>query len=330
MPAQFTHINILCATDNNYAPYCGVMLTSLFESNKGSRFEVWNLIDGDLSEENRQKFEELACQYKNVIHLVAMDNERLRNCPINRLNNEDTHKYITLPTYYRLLATELLPEEVHKVIYLDCDIAVNGDITPLWNVDLTDKAIACVRDCYVFDKQIDERLGYPSEAGYFNAGVAVYNLDYWRKEHVSERIFDYIKEKGSQLKFMDQDAVNGELWAEKTFVPERFNFQVVYFHPIAWQYYTQEFKQVLLDECKKAVIIHYCFVLKAWDFRYWGGPFYAVWDKYRRMSLWRNAHITRPLRTYGKFLLKRLLCPNRLRKQRRSIWVVLPENEMCF
>ena len=25
-------INILCATDDNYVPYCGIMLTSLFEN----------------------------------------------------------------------------------------------------------------------------------------------------------------------------------------------------------------------------------------------------------------------------------------------------------
>ena len=31
-----TPINILCATDNGYAPYCGIMLTSLLENNKES------------------------------------------------------------------------------------------------------------------------------------------------------------------------------------------------------------------------------------------------------------------------------------------------------
>ena len=29
-------INILCATDDNYVPYCGIMLTSVFDNNKDS------------------------------------------------------------------------------------------------------------------------------------------------------------------------------------------------------------------------------------------------------------------------------------------------------
>lgn len=34
-------INILCATDDNYAPYCGVMLTSLLENNKQYNIDIY-------------------------------------------------------------------------------------------------------------------------------------------------------------------------------------------------------------------------------------------------------------------------------------------------
>lgn len=323
-------INILCGTDNNYAPYCGIMLTSLFESNMDSQFEVWTLVDGELAEDNAKKWERLEQKYGHSLHLITMDNERLKDCPINKLNNGETHTYVTLPTYYRLLAAELLPESVHKVIYLDCDIAINGNIIPLWETDLTDKAIACVRDCYVLDKQTDQRLDYPKEKGYFNAGMVVLNLDYWRINKVSDRVFDFIREKADKLKYMDQDALNGALWAEKVFVPERFNFQVVYFAPYFWQDYSEDFQRTLLDECKQAVVIHYCCILKAWDFRYYGGPYYDVWEKYRKKSLWRSAHITKPLRTYAKFVFIRLMFQKKLMKQRQSIWVVNPENEVCY
>lgn len=323
-------INILCGTDNNYAPYYGIMLTSLFECNKEYAFDVYVFVSGDLSEVNRKKFKKLEQKYGDRIVLMTIDADRLKDCPVRELDDSGTCAYLNQTAYYRLLAAELLPASVKKIIYLDGDIVINGDVRPLWNVDLTDKAIACVGDCDVADKEIEKRLGYAPDKGYFNAGVAVYNLDYWRKERVSDRIFAYIKERKEQLKYMDQDAVNGVLWAEKVLLPERFNFQTPYFAPYFWIDYTEDFRRALLDECKKAVVIHYCCALKVWDFRYWGGPFYAVWNKYRKMSFWRNAHIIRPLRTYGKFLFNRLLNPNKLKKQRRSIWVVLPENEMCY
>ena len=52
-------INIVCATDNNYAPYCGIMLTSLFESNKDCVFSVYVLINGDFSSQNKRKYKML-------------------------------------------------------------------------------------------------------------------------------------------------------------------------------------------------------------------------------------------------------------------------------
>ena len=47
-------INILCATDNNYAPYCGIMLTSLFDSNRDCHFVVYIFQDGSMSEVNKK------------------------------------------------------------------------------------------------------------------------------------------------------------------------------------------------------------------------------------------------------------------------------------
>ena len=55
MKGNSERINILCATDNNYAPYCGIMLTSLFESNRDCGFNVFVFVDGCLSNAN-QKF----------------------------------------------------------------------------------------------------------------------------------------------------------------------------------------------------------------------------------------------------------------------------------
>ena len=37
-------INILCATDEKYAPYCGVMLTSFLENHKAFHTEVFIIV----------------------------------------------------------------------------------------------------------------------------------------------------------------------------------------------------------------------------------------------------------------------------------------------
>ena len=48
-------MNILCATDDNYAPYCGVMLTSFLENHNGFHTEVYIIVKNRLKEENRLK-----------------------------------------------------------------------------------------------------------------------------------------------------------------------------------------------------------------------------------------------------------------------------------
>lgn len=321
-------ISILCATDDNYAPYCGIMLTSLFESNRESMFEVYVLLDGSLSNVNAGKYRELEEKYGCSIALLTVDNQLLERCPINQSNNVDNHSWVTKPTYYRLLAAELLPQTVRKVLYLDCDIVVDGDIRPLWNVDLSGKAIAGIPDC---DGEGNcSRMGYSKQDGYFNAGVAVYNLEYWRNNNTTAAFFNYIEENGSQLLLMDQDVVNGVLHDKKQWAPERFNFQVSFFDLLFWDGYSESYRNTIISECKKAAIIHYCGALKPWDFRYFGCPFYAIWDRYRKMSLWPKSIVTKPLDKYLKSLMKKTLFPKSFKKKKQMVWTVIPGNKFCF
>ena len=328
MNNQDTHISVLCATDNNYAPYCGIMLTSLFESNKDCRFQVFVFVDGVVSESNSRKFRGLGEKYNSEVNLVNIDNRMLEDFPVNSQRDVDNHVWVTLPTYYRLLAARLLPPTVHRVLYLDCDVAVVGDIKPFWNLDLSGKAIAGITDC---DGQGNgSRLGLPPECVYINAGVALYNLDYWRENHVEDAFFGYIRDNGSRLLLMDQDVVNGVLHDKMSVVSERYNMQVAFFSPMFWNQYSETERERILDENKAAVVIHYCGGIKPWDFRYYGCPYYAEWERFRKMSLWRKSHVTRPKGMYFKFLLRKHLFSRKLKQKRQSAWVVIPENRACF
>ena len=321
-------VNVLCATDNNYAPYCGIMLTSLFESNRDCRFNVFVFVDGCLSDINQKKFKKLEQRYECVVNIMTIDDRLLENCPINNQKNVDNHSWVSKPTYYRLLASDILPKDIQKVIYLDCDIAVVGDIKPLWNVNLTGKAIAGVTDCD--EEKNCNRLGIPSHCTYINAGVALYNLDYWRENHLSARFFEYIREHEARLLLMDQDVVNGVLYGKMQILPERYNFQVAFFTKEYWKSYSEAFQRMLLSENKEAAIIHYVGGIKPWDYRYFGFPYYAAWDKCRKKSLWKRNHITKPLITYIKFVVKKTVFSKSLKVKRQVIWTVLPENEFCF
>ena len=94
-----------------------------------------------------------------------MDSTLIDNLPLSKAEGLN---HISKATYYRLLIADILPKEIDRVLYLDCDIIVNDSLEELWGIDMTGKAIAASpqigsgHDC--------ERLGYPIEDGYFNAG----------------------------------------------------------------------------------------------------------------------------------------------------------------
>ena len=314
-------INILCATDNNYAPYCGIMLTSLFESNKDSHFNVFVFVDSDISESNKKSFLKLGRKYGHGIELKSIDESRVSGYPIRDDSN------ITRPTYYRLLAADLLPECVHRIIYLDCDVIVKGDIKSLWKVDLEGVAIAGVKDYYLCKFGRGWRPDTPHD--YFNAGVMVLNLDFWRMNGVSRCVFDYLWENRNdkaKLYYMDQDALNAMLYNKKALLPERFNYQVGMFENDMWQYYSEDQKSVFIEEGKFISVIHYLGI-KPWKTKMMG-PFFYEWERIRRKSLWPHCRVRLPLKKRVKFFIKRVFFPNLMEKQRLETWYVTDEISM--
>ena len=55
----------------------------------------------------------------------------------------------SIATYLILYLSYFLPHEITKVLYLDADTIINGNINDLWDISLNDKTIAAVQDPYV-------------------------------------------------------------------------------------------------------------------------------------------------------------------------------------
>lgn len=96
--------------------------------------------------------------------------------------------------YDRLLAPYLFSES--KILYLDSDLYIQSDITPLWETSCTDYPVAAVRDQIIPEIGADhgvidwkERKVNP-EVPYFNSGVMLMNLDIWRERGIAEACFN--------------------------------------------------------------------------------------------------------------------------------------------
>ena len=212
-------MNIVCATDDNFVQHCCIMLVSLLINNKD--VEIFVLTEG-LKQKNIAIITEEVERYNGKVHFCLVDSSIIKKFP---MPTSEGLSHISRATYYRLLIADLLPKNTHKAIYLDCDIIVNSSIEELWNTDITEYAIAASKQIgYGYEA---ERLGYPMEYGYFNAGMNVINLDYFREHNVSQQLIDYISQNYNLIKFHDQDALNGVLYNKTFYVMPQWNMTTI-------------------------------------------------------------------------------------------------------
>ena len=120
--------------------------------------------------------------------------------------------YCTPYTLLRLLA-DLVDDMPDKLLYLDIDMMLAGDISELYNIDIEDYEYAAVKEKYgcIFIRP-----------DYINAGMLLLNMKKIKETRLLEKARERIKTK--KMLFADQDAV---YWSttKKKLLPRKFNEQ---------------------------------------------------------------------------------------------------------
>lgn len=287
-------INIFSVADDNFAPYCGIMLTSVFENNKKYLFNVFILANQSFKKDNVDKYCKLEKKYGHKIQFVIIDDSLIR-----KQSNVDVRWTIT--TYYKLYA-HLLPDSIHKVLYLDGDIIVTGDLSQLWNTDIDNYALAAIPNIKFYD--CPKRFHYPIEAGCFNGGVLLMNLDYWRKYNISQSCMLFLGENSDKIKTAEQDILNAVLWDKKRFLPLTYNYQVMFLLDPIFNSQSPDRKKEILETYNSPCIIHYAYDIKPWSVVYSIMPFYKEWQSYKKKSPWSKLFPTLPKKKKINWLIK--------------------------
>lgn len=241
-------IPILYACDDNYLPLMGTSICSLMENaDKSYNYMIYILYTpSDVQEENIKKI--MAMENDNF-KIVFVDVEEELSKIAKKLKTRD---YYTNTTYYRLFVSKLFPQ-YDKMIYIDSDTVVLGDISKLYNIDIGDNIIAGCTDesvvvTPVFREYVEKVIGVDSYEQYFNAGMIVINL----KEFKNQKIFDKFLKLNDDYYFevaQDQDLLN-VLCKDK-----------VHFLDLGWN------KMPIKDEnYQKLNIIHFNHGFKPWFF----------------------------------------------------------------
>lgn len=222
-------IHVAYGTSNEYSKFAGTSLLSLFENHSCLPPITVHIFHADnFTQENRDRFIYLAGRYNQKIKFYNV--EKLLPDVIEKFKNsftKDSLQRYTVMSVIRLIPGQILPKEIHKIIYMDADTIVNLDINELWQIELGNKPLGAVqveKDGYI---RALSRDGFVEIDDYFNAGIMIMNLDRLREEH--KKIIDaisFITEK--KYPTVEQDVYNYLFSKDYIKLPRKFNFTIRY------------------------------------------------------------------------------------------------------
>lgn len=272
-------IHIACNIDHNYVKHCSVTLVSLFENNPKETFTV-HIIARELLEDDRETLTTMAGKYGNEVRYYVPDAEMLEGFTIRA-----THNRLSLAAYYRCFLSALLPGDIDRVLYLDCDIVVLGSISPLWNTTLdADTGVAVVEDTGCGELQRYERMHYPQHDSYFNSGVMLINLVYWRQHRIAQACVDYYRKYPERIVFNDQDILNCVFHNHKKLVDLKWNVQDGFYRNTPAL--SDEWRKANAETLKHPIILHYT-NRKPWNYDS-QHPLRKVYFRYLDLTPWKG------------------------------------------
>lgn len=205
--------------DRKFLPCCAVTMLSVLENNDPAVL-AFHVVGDGLEEGDKRRLRQLAESRGGRVYFYSVPEECVRGYEVKW-----KRKRLSKIVFYRCLFAPLLPETVSKVLYLDCDLLVLAPLDGLWATDLDGKALAAVPDAYTVNAEHCRRLGYDAVDNYFNGGVLLLNLDYWRRHGLEQQCRDYYLAHADRMLYNDQDLLNGMFHGRTVLLDMKWNVQ---------------------------------------------------------------------------------------------------------
>lgn len=284
-------MNVVYSSSDTYSPIAGISIMSLLYNNKDADEINIYLIDNNISDENKQCFIRLVNEFGRKIFFIPQPDL------VKHTGVEIEVGRWNISTFFRLFLCTILPDDVDRCIYLDCDTLVRYSLKELWETDLGDKIVGAVDDCRSDNYKTE--LGLSTDGTYTNNGVLLIDLAGWRKLNVEKDFLEFIIQHNGDITFVDQGVLNGVL-AKKDLVKvihTKYNVMTVFFdfnfkdlmkiRKPKYHLSEQEYNEAVTDP----YIVHFtaCFMsgTRPWNEKN-NHPFVGDYLRYKAMSPWKD------------------------------------------
>ena len=200
MKGESMATNLLVTLDENYIYQMKVLMTSIYINNPGEIFNIY-LIHSGISSEKLDRLKNDLAKFSYEIFPIRAKDDLFSSARV-------TDRY-PKEMYYRLLAGELLPQNLDRIIYLDPDILVINPLKVLWEMDISDYLFAAASHTGKTDMANNvNKIRLGTDTDYYNSGFLLINLKKAREDIDPEEIFAYVDRNYKNLLLPDQDILN--------------------------------------------------------------------------------------------------------------------------
>ena len=262
-------VPVVLASDDAYVPMLTTTIYSMLKNaSQGRHYDVV-VLERDISAEHQRRMGAFFSRFENAT---------LRFCNVGSLIEghglTTNNPHISVETYYRFLIQGMLPF-YDKVLYLDSDLIVRGDVAELFDTELDANLLGAVRDIDFLGNlgyRDGKRLKYAREVlcmddpyGYFQAGVLLLNTAAMREAHTVDEWLRLAED--DRLIYNDQDVLNAQCQGRVLYLDPSWNVMIdcagridrVFSYAPAARY--KEFLKARSEER----VIHYAGVEKPWS-----------------------------------------------------------------
>jgi lipopolysaccharide biosynthesis glycosyltransferase len=207
-------IDIALGFDGRYVPHAANMMAAIVRHAPGAKLR-FILLQADVSANEKARLES-AIPGPEFVWIDVGDDD---------LPAYSERGHFNRTVLFRLGLETMAPADCKRVLYVDADAIVVGDIRELWAFDLGPHAIGAATDCYLDADTFAATWGLSKDGRYFNAGVQVIDLEKVRAGRFFTKALDFVVEHDKKLLYVDQDALNYVFWKNSAVLEPTWNVQ---------------------------------------------------------------------------------------------------------
>ena len=289
-------INLLLSFDNKFWKYAAVSIVSVLNNkNPETEIDLYCMVPKGTSWRAYRKIKKTVQKFKGcrLIWREITESE-------NPFQSWEFKKWSPV-IFYRLFAHKIFPH-LDRILYIDSDVIVRGDLWEMYNTNLGDNVLGAVQDLALVDEPnnfmgqyvrrfIDEHI---PNGLYVNSGVLLINAT------KSAELDDLAQPLGKiDFSCPDQDLINMKLAGRILRLPLKYNFSFAEMFP-------KNYDAADVADAKQNYVIYHFYTRKPFLLKYENRDVFELFEKHVNMLGWTSVDL---MRHETKFLKRKTNIP---------------------